>query len=63
MMGPRTTWDLSIAIVVLQGLNVAALWTNVLGPTWGMAASVFLGVASATLTFMVTGILRPAPTK
>ena len=58
--GPRTTYDLTIAIIVLQGLNVGALWSGFVGPTWGAALSVFCGIASSVLTFMVTGIFRPA---
>lgn len=63
MMGPRTTWDLTIVIIVLQGLNVGALWTDLVGSTWSLRAAVFCGIASSVLTFMVTGILRPPASK
>lgn len=62
-MGPRTTWDLTIAIIVLQGLNVASLYTGWLGSTGAAWAAAILGTSSTVLTFMVTGIFRPAATK
>lgn len=60
-LGPRTQYDLTIAILVLQGMNAfATFWAGWLGPVAAACITAFLIIAQSVLTFMVTGIFRPA---
>lgn len=65
-LGPRTLYDLTIALIVLQVANGMIVWRDVAGPTYGFWASLGVSMAMAVLMFMVTGIYRPpgsTPTK
>lgn len=58
-LGPRTLYDLTIALIILQVVNSMIVWRDVVGPTFGLYTSVGVSIAMAVLMFMVTGIYRP----
>lgn len=60
--GPKTTWDLKLALALIGGLSVATGWTKFVDATYVAWAKDILVLSSIALTFMVTGTARPAAT-
>lgn len=54
--GPRTTFDLQVAHIILQVAGPATLfWTNIIGATAAASTSVTMGIAASVLTLILYG--------
>lgn len=60
-LGPKTIYDLNIALIVLSILAVSGTWADLIGPMWSKVVKDCLLCAYAVLCFVVTGVRPPPP--
>lgn len=60
-LGPRTLWDLNLALVIITVAVVYISWTDYIGVFWAKALKDSLLAIYIIITFIVTGVRPPPP--